>query len=970
MAHYRKLRLLLCIFVSLSAFKGPVCYSQNRAQRQAYPPTLSNQPSGASAFSSQQLANQPRTQWTQPPLQIDDRPPISNPNAKAVSIYDPTRIESARRSAVQYRTMYSESPLLVSELAATNASLADQWAELATTINSVLVRLSNANAKLEAATGDYEEVETSLLQHGLTPTIGLLLSHKRSQLEDWQVDSSTDQEASDELKRWRQTQLENELIAYDGSDIPGQTAKILAASGYEPNRIENSLLNSQVQSLLSERRGWLRLLSQGYEDYRQKLGELDSASAAFEKLTDDYRELINRSVTWIRSHDPLGIADLQNLSTGIDSLFDARRSSDFGYSLNQKWRQNPVGCMTALGTVLLVLLLRGLAKACLIGLGKRTRMRESTANVRKCLASLLTPLVAVAFPGILYLIARWLGSGYVTESTLHVADGLYAASFVALMIEVPRQLLRANGFVERHLKTELPRRQRASAYLLLIGTGLILAAYLFTLAAHIDHGVWSGSVARIGFIAALLIVAWTAHLSLKPNGGFLAPLIEGFGGNVLYRIRLVYYIAAVGFPLLMIALIVLGYQFTAMELIKRTGFTFVSILAGATLWSAVKILSAATWDTLTGVGGGQRGGIDSEGQESRISGALAEQSLELKHQIGFLGQCSLALAATVCLGWLWVDILPNVRMGNPVLWSVQENVTQSFTDANGQEVSRTAVAQTSITALHLVIAGAIMFVAFQLAKLLPSIFDVLVLQRVSFDEAMEHLSLVLGRCLLFGTGTFIAGRLIGVRWEAIQWLAVGLTIGLGFGLQDLVRNLFGGFVVLFEKPAKLGDLITVGHVTGRVAAQKLRTTVISDEEGRTVIVPNKNFVSQDVINWMGVGRVKLISIEVAVTREQRPADVCRMLQQLIVEQPNILLSPSPQATLVCVSQKSQRIELRGWIEEDKDVLRHRETLMDLVLTFLAEKNILAPIQPRQRSLNESFTAEPRGDRRSRPKRSA
>jgi small-conductance mechanosensitive channel len=309
-------------------------------------------------------------------------------------------------------------------------------------------------------------------------------------------------------------------------------------------------------------------------------------------------------------------------------------------------------------------------------------------------------------------------------------------------------------------------------------------------------------------------------------------------------------------------------------------------------------------------------------------------------------------------------------MGNPVLWTVQDSVTQSFVDAGGQKLSRTQVETTPITVLRLVLAAATLFVAFQLAKLLPGIFDALVLQRVNFDEAMEHLSLVLGRCLLFGAGCFLACRLVGLRWETIQWLAVGLTIGLGFAMQDIVRNLLGGLVVLFEKPARLGDLITVGNVTGRVAAQKLRTTVLSDEEGREVIIPNKNFVSQDVVNWMGAGRLKAIPIEVAVTRDERPADVCRMLQQLLVEQPDLLLSPAPQATLVCVSQQSQRIELRAWVEEYQDVSRHREILTTTVLNFLLEKNLLAPNQPRQPSLKDSFDPDAIRGFRSRKKRSA
>jgi len=253
---------------------------------------------------------------------------------------------------------------------------------------------------------------------------------------------------------------------------------------------------------------------------------------------------------------------------------------------------------------------------------------------------------------------------------------------------------------------------------------------------------------------------------------------------------------------------------------------------------------------------------------------------------------------------------------------------------------------------------------------LPSIFDVLILQQFNFDEAMEHLSLVLGRCLLFGSGCFIAGRLVGLRWETIQWLAVGLFIGLGFALQDILRNLFGGLVAMFEKPARLGDLITVGNVTGRMSAQNFRHTVLSDKEGREIIVPNKNCVSLDVVNLMGAGRLTVISIEVAVTRDERPADVCRMLQRLLVEQPELLLSPAPQATLICISQKYQRIELRAWVEDVQDATDYQESLTTTVLHFLDKRNLLAPNQPSQPLLEESTNTQTVGGSRMRSKRSA
>lgn len=950
MSYHRNLTLLFAVVVGIVFFNGSPCSCQDANFFPNYSSGAVPSPTSTSNLSSPPMGPRfaantyPSSQWSQ-------SLPGLNATSNYVLAYDPTRIDSARRSANDYRSRTSASPPILSELANTNAKLAEQWAELAVKINSFSVQVGHANFKLDAAKRDFEDVGAKLRQFGLTPTIGLLLSHKKSQLEDWQVDGSVGYRVNDELQRSRQKQLENEMVVYDGSDAARQTTEILAASGYRSNDIEYTTLAPQVQDLLRERSGWLKSLTQGYNDYRQKLGELDSASTAFEKLTDDYRQLINRHVTWIRSSDPLGLEDARKIQSGLHSLFDARRSEAFGFSLTQKWISNPTSGWTLLGATLIIFLCRFLAKSWLVG--KRTKMREMVVSTRKCIASLLTPLVAFAFPSILYLIARWLSSGYVTESTLHVASGLFASSFVALIVEVPRQLLRSNGFVERHLKIDLPRRRRAAVYLTVIGTGLVLSAYVITLAEHIDHGTWSGSIARLGFIASLLLVAWTAHLALKPSGGFLEPLIEKFGGSVLFRIRFLFYFLGVGFPLAMITLSALGYGFTATEIIKRVGIMFVSILIGATFWSAVRILASRAWHSLTGTYDESYSDEHDESQPARISGNLAEHSLELKHQIAFLCQCGLMLGAMACAVWLWIDIFPNVRMGNPVLWNVQDTVAQSFLDASGQKVSRTQVETTHITLLHLVLAVATLFVAFQLAKLLPGIFDALVLQRVNFDEAMEHLSLVLGRCLLFGAGCFIACRLIGLRWETIQWLAVGLTIGLGFAMQDIVRNLLGGLVVLFEKPARLGDLVTVGNVTGRIAAQKLRTTVLSDEEGREVIIPNKNFVNLDVINWMGAGRLKAIAIEVAVTRDERPADMCRMLQQLLVEQPDLVLSPPPQATLVCVSQQSQRIELRAWIEEDQDASRCREALMKLVLNYLTEKNLLAQHQPCQPSLKDS-----------------
>lgn len=493
-------------------------------------------------------------------------------------------------------------------------------------------------------------------------------------------------------------------------------------------------------------------------------------------------------------------------------------------------------------------------------------------------------------------------------------------------------------------------------FLTILGLGMVMATYSITLSGLTDRGAWRDSLSRIGFMMTMFLVAITAHRTMRVVGGFAEPLVAKFGGSVIHRGRFVLYLIAVAAPIAMFVLSGLGYGHTAAELLQRFLVTWIVALIAAMVWPAVVALSSHLWRMLTGTLGpakqydeyGEIEPVISPIDEGHVSGVLATHYLELKHQLAFLCQCGFVILGVIALGWLWVDVVPMAEVGNPVLWTVNEDVAVASGDAlaTTQWVSQPR----SITVLSVLLAAATMFVAFQVAKLLPALFDALVLQRVSFDEAMEHFVLVLGRCLLFGAGMLIASRLIGLRWQTVQWLAVGLMVGLGFGMQDMIRNLMGGIIVLFEKPARLGDRISVGKLTGRVAMQRLRTTVLSDDEGREVIVPNKNFVSDEVINWMGAGRLRVVPIEVAVNRDERPADVCRTLTELMLQQPEVLLSPQPQATLVCVGQTSQRIELRAWIEDTANASRFRDGLLKIVRKSLRDAELLSAKQPRQPSI--------------------
>jgi hypothetical protein len=94
-----------------------------------------------------------------------------------------------------------------------------------------------------------------------------------------------------------------------------------------------------------------------------------------------------------------------------------------------------------------------------------------------------------------------------------------------------------------------------------------------------------------------------------------------------------------------------------------------------------------------------------------------------------------------------------------------------------------------------------------------------------------------------------AFQAIGVSWSSIQWLAAAITVGLGFGLQEIFANFVSRLILLFERPIRLGDTVTVGDVEGTVSRIQIRATTVTDWNRKEIVIPNKEFVTDRIINW-------------------------------------------------------------------------------------------------------------------------
>ena len=91
--------------------------------------------------------------------------------------------------------------------------------------------------------------------------------------------------------------------------------------------------------------------------------------------------------------------------------------------------------------------------------------------------------------------------------------------------------------------------------------------------------------------------------------------------------------------------------------------------------------------------------------------------------------------------------------------------------------------------------------------------------------------------------------LIGIGWLSLQWLIAAMTVGLGFGLQEIFAIFVSGLILLFERPVRIGGTVTLNNITGTVSRIRIRATTILDWYNRELIVPNRAFVTDNLINW-------------------------------------------------------------------------------------------------------------------------
>ncbi|UCD28323.1 MAG: mechanosensitive ion channel, partial [Planctomycetota bacterium] len=250
---------------------------------------------------------------------------------------------------------------------------------------------------------------------------------------------------------------------------------------------------------------------------------------------------------------------------------------------------------------------------------------------------------------------------------------------------------------------------------------------------------------------------------------------------------------------------------------------------------------------------------------------------------------------------IWAQVLPALNvLGDVELWS-------SMVEVEG--VTQTIPVMLSDLAMAIIV---IIFTV-AAARNLPGVLEITLLNRLPIDRGARYAFTTICRYIITGVGVIIAFSTIGITWSSLKWLVAALGVGLGFGLQEIVANFVCGLIVLFERPYRVGDVVSVGEINGTVTRIRIRATTITDWDRRELIVPNKEFITGRLINWSLSDPITRIVLPVGIIYGSDTALAEKLLMKVATENPSVLDNPEPSALFLGFGDNSLNFELRVFI---------------------------------------------------------
>lgn len=316
-----------------------------------------------------------------------------------------------------------------------------------------------------------------------------------------------------------------------------------------------------------------------------------------------------------------------------------------------------------------------------------------------------------------------------------------------------------------------------------------------------------------------------------------------------------------------------------------------------------------------------------EGEEEIIEEPVLDIQ-EINQQSLRLIRLGLLVVFGFTLYWIWSDVV--------AVFSYLDTITlYQYIGADGSTL-------VPLTLKVFIIAIIIVIVTIVLTRNLPGLLEVTILSRLSLERGISYAITTLLTYVIIAVGFSLSLGLLGLSWNKLQWFVAALSVGLGFGLQEIVKNFVSGIIILFERPVRIGDRITVGNVTGTVNRIQIRATRVTDGDRKEVIIPNTTFATGQLINWTLTDTITRITLTIGVGYDSDIDRVKELLLQIAQSNPRVIKDPGPSVSFVSFGADTLNLELTMLVNEIADRGAATDEINRQILTTFKAENIELP----------------------------
>lgn len=845
------------------------------------------------------------------------------------------REDEARKAAKTAALLH---PIAKTE-AVRNQQLTVNGTALAVEKEKITRRKREITVALTQLTTDFQPVETRIelerqaRERGDEPELpssafGLVLRKLRSTL-------PSQRELKRELSRIesRMSRIQAEAI-----ETSSERRQILDQEDREDRVNESMALNAEeipVEDTESVRDALLDIYRERVELLAVLNGDRDRQFAALNDLANElsrylhqvqrYETYIGEHILWVRSTQFLGATDLSNLPNAVSwltSIENWRRSVKA--LILDATRQPGLYIPVAMVILTLTIGFRAFRKR-LARLGKEVghaRTDRFGSTVAAVMMTLILPLAVPLLVGFVGWRLTTIGEG---EFERAVGSGLMNAARLMYMVLFVLAIDRDDGLAMIHFR----KRAKALALVRCHLRWFVVVATIGTFVVETldsqSNQIWADSLGRVTFIATMIASAIVLQRLARPSNGLLEEFIRRQPSGWTSRLRYIWSTAIVLVPCVLAVTALMGYFFTAVQIERRCVSTMLFILV---LWLAhglamrwilmtQKRIAIKQSDAKKSVGEEEKakstavvpaentkvppssaprtptpGSTSSPKQEEHFAIPLAEVGLQAKRLL----RTSVFLAFIIGSYIIWHDVLPALSALDGIV----------LFGANGEH---------PIALSRLIGAALVVIATIVASRNLPGFFEIAIMSRLPFQPSARYAIKSILQYVISIGGFLAAFGAIGVTWSDVQWLIAAATVGLGFGLQEIFANFVSGLIILFEQPIRIGDTITIGETTGNVTRIRMRATTITDWDRKELIVPNREFITGQLINWTLSDPILRLKLPIGIAYGSDTRKATDLLLEVAKSNPIVLDDPEPSVIFSGFGDSTLDFSLRVYIPD-------------------------------------------------------